>query len=165
MSDVRLRGTTPADLAYVLSTEADPDNAQWIIPWNEAQHAASLSDPDVRHLIVESAGAGAPVGYVILAGLHNPHRSIECRRLAVSAKGRGHGRAALRAVVALAFDELGAHRLWLDTQTRNTRARHLYASEGFVEEGVLRECWRQHGAWQSLVVMSILEPEYRAAGG
>ena len=63
----------------------------------------------------------------------------------------------------LAFEDFGAHRVWLDTQVRNARARHVYEQVGFVEEGVLRECWHQHGRWQSLVVMSMLETEYRGA--
>ena len=50
-------------------------------------------------------------------------------------KGRGHGRAALRLAIELAFEEHGAHRLWLDVKPHNERARALYRSAGFVEEG------------------------------
>ncbi len=158
---LRLRATGPGDLDYVLGAEQHPDNREWLLAWSPAQHRAALADPALRHLLAEAAGA--PVGFAILAGLDSPHRSIECRRVVVTEKGRGLGRALLREVMALAFGELGAHRLWLDTQTRNARALALYESEGFRREGVLRECWRENDAWQSLVVLSLLEGEYRDA--
>ena len=43
-----------------------------------------------------------------------------------------------------------------------TRALALYASEGFVEEGRLRESVRLTEGYDSLVVMSLLDREYEA---
>jgi RimJ/RimL family protein N-acetyltransferase len=64
----------------------------------------------------------------------------------------------------MAFHDLHAHRFWLDVKQLNQRALALYASEGFVEEGRLRESVRlQDGGVQrydSLVVMSMLDREY-----
>ena len=62
----------------------------------------------------------------------------------------------------MAFRDLGAHRFWLDVKSANVRALTLYRSEGFVEEGRLRESVRNGAGWDSLIVMSLLEPEYRA---
>ena len=62
----------------------------------------------------------------------------------------------------MAFRDLGAHRFWLDVKSANARALSLYRSEGFVEEGRLRESVRSGGGYDSLIVMSLLEPEYRA---
>ena len=59
-----------------------------------------------------------------------------------------------------AFEQLGAHRLWLDVMAHNDRARNLYRSEGFLEEGTLRECMLVGGEFVSLVIMSMLEDEY-----
>jgi RimJ/RimL family protein N-acetyltransferase len=79
----------------------------------------------------------------------------------VAEKGVGYGRAAVRAVARLAFEELRAHRLWLDVKAQNARARRLYESEGFMTEGVLRECLaRADGGYDSLVVMSLLATDY-----
>ena len=55
-------------------------------------------------------------------------------------KGQGYGHAALRLLKKVAFEQWQAHRLWLDVKDFNHRARHLYAAEGFVVEGTLREC-------------------------
>jgi len=66
----------------------------------------------------------------------------------------------------MAFRDLHAHRFWLDVKQLNTRALALYANEGFVEEGRLRESVRVSidGAdgYDSLVVMSMLDREYQA---
>jgi RimJ/RimL family protein N-acetyltransferase len=66
----------------------------------------------------------------------------------------------------MAFRDLRAHRIWLDVKQLNTRALALYQSEGFVEEGRLRESVRVtiNGAdgYDSLIVMSMLDREYAA---
>jgi diamine N-acetyltransferase len=62
----------------------------------------------------------------------------------------------------MAFRDLGAHRFWLDVRSANARALALYRSEGFVEEGRLRESVRHGDGFDSLVVLSMLEDEYEA---
>jgi diamine N-acetyltransferase len=160
-SFVRLRPTTVADLDYVMDAEHDDENRVFVVPWTREQHGHALTDPDLMHRIIESA-AGVTVGFLLLAGLASPHGSVEFRRIVITRKGQGHGRAALRALRDLAFLELGAHRLWLDVKEHNARARHIYGSEGFVEEGVLRECIKGPEGFESMVIMSILETEYRS---
>lgn len=160
---VRLRPTTVADLEYVLSAEHAEENRRFVMPWTREQHGAALSDEDLMHRIVEDA-RGSSAGFVLLAGIATPHRSIEFRRIVITARGQGMGRAAVRAVRALAFDDLNAHRLWLDVKEHNSLARRLYESEGFVEEGCLRECLITDSGYESLVLMSMLEAEHRARG-
>jgi RimJ/RimL family protein N-acetyltransferase len=163
LPEVVLRPTTGADLDFVLAAEGEADSAPFILPWTRAQHAAALADPDLCHRVV-TVPAGRAVGFVLLAGLASPHRSVEFRRVVVTEKGAGYGRAAVRAVARLTFGELRAHRLWLDVKAQNGRARRLYESEGFVTEGVLRECLaRADGGYDSLVVMSLLATEYARA--
>lgn len=48
----------------------------------------------------------------------------------------------------------------LDVKSRNARALGLYRSEGFTEEGRLRECLVEADGFESLVIMSVLESEY-----
>ena len=62
----------------------------------------------------------------------------------------------------MAFRDLGAHRFWLDVKSKNVRAQALYRSEGFVEEGRLRDSVRTDDGYDSLIVMSMLEHEYQA---
>ncbi|AKJ28390.1 GNAT family N-acetyltransferase [Caldimonas brevitalea] len=159
---VRLRPTLVDDLDFVISVETDPDNLPSITPWERPQHEAAVRFPDFRHFIVEAGDRLTPVGFVILVGCRNRHKSIELKRMVIQAKGQGLGRACLRLLKKTAFEDLGAHRFWLDVKLHNTRAKALYDSEGFVEEGRLRECVRTEAGYESLVVMSVLQDEYEA---
>jgi diamine N-acetyltransferase len=163
---LRLRPTMLSDLDFVASVESDPRNLPFITPWDRTQHEGAVRFPDFRHFVVEAGPAGERDGFVILQGCRNPHKSIELKRLVLQSKGQGHGRRCLRWLKQMAFRDLHAHRFWLDVKSLNTRALALYASEGFVEEGRLRESVRvsQQGAdgYDSLVVMSLLDREYQA---
>lgn len=157
---VRLRPTMQSDLGFVVSLEQDPENLPFITPWERTQHEAAIRFPDFRHFIVEAGEGLEAAGFVILIGCRSPHHSLELKRMVVQSKGRGLGRATLRVVKKVAFDDLGAHRLWLDVKQRNTRAQALYDSEGFVVEGVLREAVKVEGGFESMVLMSMLAAEF-----
>jgi RimJ/RimL family protein N-acetyltransferase len=165
MTRVRLRPTMQSDLDFVLSLEQDPDNLPFITPWERTQHEAAIRFPDFRHFIVEAGPELDAAGFVILIGCRSQNQSLELKRMVVGAKGRGTGRATLRVVKKVAFDDLGAHRLWLDVKKRNERARALYAAEGFVVEGELREAVRVDGGFETLVVMSMLQSEFAQRRG
>jgi RimJ/RimL family protein N-acetyltransferase len=156
-AELRLRPTREDDLDYVVTAEADPDNAPFLAPSPHDVHRDFLRDPGHCHLIAEADGRA--VGFALLR-LHPEDRAVELRRIAVTEKGRGHGRAALRLVMAAAFEEHGAHRLWLDVKPHNERALALYRSAGFVEEGLLRDALYLDGRFESLIVMSILSHEW-----
>ena len=162
MTRPRLRPTLQSDLEFVLSLEQDPANLPYITPWERTQHEAAIRFPDFRHFIVETGPGLQAAGFLILIGCRSQHQSLELKRMVVQAKGQGTGRAALRLAKQVAFDDLGAHRLWLDVKKRNGRARALYDGEGFVVEGELREAVRIEGGFESLVVMSMLAAEFAA---
>ncbi|MBA4175132.1 MAG: spermidine acetyltransferase [Leptothrix sp. (in: Bacteria)] len=166
---VHLRPTLLSDLDYVQTVETDAANRPFISPWERVQHEGALRFPDLRHFIIEAGGNdvhGRAEGFVILQGCRSPHKSVELKRLVLQTKGRGLGRACVRLLKRLAFRDLHAHRFWFDVTLLNTRALALYASEGFVEEGRLRESVRLFGedgdGYDSLVVMSLLDREYQA---
>lgn len=97
---------------------------------------------------------------MILAALLDPNRSIEFRRIVITEKGSGYGKATVGLVQELAFQTHNAHRLWLDVKAQNHRARSVYEACGFSIEGTLRECLRTNDGYDSLVIMSMLEQEY-----
>lgn len=151
-----------SDLDYVIQVEQDEQNQPFITPWERTQHEGAVRFPDFRHFIVEAGPDYERMGFVILQGCRNPHGSVELKRIVLHVKGQGYGRACVRLLKQMAFRDLRAHRFWLDVKTLNTRALALYASEGFVEEGRLRESVRVGEGWDSLVVMSMLDREYVA---
>lgn len=155
-----LKNTSEEDLDFVVNSERKPENAQYVDQWAKERHKDALCNEDILHLTVEDKNNNEPVGYLIMAGLINPNHNIELKRLVISSKGRGFGRETLKLVKKLAFKKLKAHRLWLDLRYKNQRAQRLYKSEGFIEEGTLRECVLYNGNYESLIIMSILESEY-----
>ena len=134
--------------------------------WSAAQHRDAISDPDQAHLTFDEDGASA--GLLLLAGLTGRNRSVELRRIVVSRRGEGRGRAALVLALDHAFQACDAHRVWLDLLPDNARALRLYERSGFRSEGLLRDAHlRPDGSFASLRVMSILREEWaarRAAG-
>ena len=166
MLRVLLRPTMLSDLEAVAAIERDQQNLPFITPWERTQHEGAIRIPDFRHFIVEAGDSHERLGFVILQGCRNPHRSVELKRIVLQTKGQGLGRACVRRLKAMAFSDLGAHRFWLDVKSLNTRALALYQSEGFVEEGRLRESVRMTAGgadgYDSLIVMSMLDREYAA---
>ncbi len=162
---VRLRPTMTSDLEYVLTLEQDPENLPFITPWERTQHEAAIRFPDFRHFIIEGGEGLDAIGFLILIGCRSQNQSLELKRMVVQAKGAGFGRAALRVAKKIAFDDLGAHRFWLDVKARNSRAKALYDGEGFVVEGELRDAVKVQGGFDTLIVMSMLQPEFTGRRG
>lgn len=154
---LRFRETTEADLDYVLEAEQHPDNRSFIIPWSRQQHQQAIADVDIAHWLVQTH---MNVGFVIMAGLCNPNDSLEFRRIVITEKGQGYGKATIEEIKKLAFEAYHAHRLWLDVKEQNHRAQALYAKAGFVVEGALRDCLKTTNGYESLILMSILRSEY-----
>ncbi|MBC7467715.1 MAG: GNAT family N-acetyltransferase [Ramlibacter sp.] len=162
---VRLRPTMSSDIEYVLSLENDPANLPFITPWERTQHEAAIRFPDFRHFIVEGGEGLDAVGFAILIGCRSQNQSLELKRMVIQSKGAGYGRAALRVAKKVAFDDLRAHRLWLDVKADNSRAQAPYDSEGFVVEGRLRDAVKVPGGYESLLVMSMLKSEFAGRRG
>jgi len=160
----RQRPTMLSDLEFVISVEQDARNLPFITPWDRTQHEGAVRFPDFRHFIIEADSAYPSVGFAILQGCRNPHKSIELKRIVLQpeAQGRGIGSACIRSLAQMAFRDLGAHRFWLDVKARNTRAQALYLREGFIEEGRLRESVRTDDGYDALIVMSMLDREHAA---
>lgn len=140
---VTLRRTGADEIARVLEMEADDGTRCWLGDSSHRWHAAALDDPGREHLLVCSGDTGEVVGFVLLAGPRGTEDGVELRRIVIAPqhRGRGFGRAALRAVTERVFEGpagdtgLGtADRLWLDVKPGNERALALYAGEGFVRE-------------------------------
>jgi diamine N-acetyltransferase len=156
---VRLRPSTPHDLAAAVAAENEPAARRWLGDVSAAWHERHRADPATEHLVVERDGVA--VAHVVLV---TDGGVAELRRIVVwpEVRGTGVGRAALVATLDHAFAR-GAHRVWLDVKPGNAVARALYTSAGFVEEGVLREAVPEpDGSWSSLVVMAVLDREWAA---
>lgn len=159
MTELSIHKTRKSDIDAIVSMENDRENSQFILPNSKEEHYDLIANKNIEHLVLKS-NDNEIIGFVILAGLENKNRSIEFRRIVINQKNKGFGRKAIKEIKHFCFEKLDCHRLWLDVLENNASARHLYQSEGFKEEGKLRDCMLIKGKFINLVIMSILENEY-----
>ncbi|AZS35928.1 N-alpha-acetyltransferase RimI [Microbacterium lemovicicum] len=125
-----LREATVADLDGIMAIERMSFLGD---AWSTAVMEADIASPHTWYVVWEE-GAGIR-GY---AGLRAPAGSadadVQTIALAADARGRGQGRALLRALLSEATRR-GAREVFLDVRDDNTAAQSLYVSEGFVPIG------------------------------
>jgi RimJ/RimL family protein N-acetyltransferase len=146
-----------------MATERLPAYERLIGRWSEARHRAALASGDFAYLIgLDSEGRAA--GFAILRDLRDPSDNIGLQRIVAVDAAKGFGRPFLAAVIDWVFAETACHRLCLEVFTDNARARHVYRTLGFVEEGLLREIVkRRDGMRADQMLMSVLRNEWRGS--
>lgn len=75
--------------------------------------------------------------------------------------GRGYGSDAMRVLLGFGFGELNLHRVELRVYDFNPRGVRAYEKVGFVHEGRKRDAIWREGAYHDVLLMSILEEEWR----
>jgi diamine N-acetyltransferase len=169
LSSMLLRPAHPEDIPALIALERLPESARFVGQWSEERHRATLLSSDACYFVsyAESPIANPPDpcplhAFAILRGLAETSGSIELKRLVVHPPGQGLGRQILIELLAIAFGQFHAHRLFLDVFDDNLRAFHLYRSLGFVEEGRMREAAFHSSSYRSLRLLSMLDREYAA---
>ncbi|MEK4518954.1 GNAT family protein [Paenibacillus sp. FSL H8-0122] len=76
-------------------------------------------------------------------------------------QGQGYGREALLLMLDYGFGILNLHRIELEVYSYNARAAHVYESIGFVQEGVRRQTLFYNHEYHDVIMMGMLESEYR----
>jgi RimJ/RimL family protein N-acetyltransferase len=140
---MRSRTARPEDLDFILAQEARAEFQTFIFSSSREQHQQNLNSQNWQYFIFQNDETEAAIGYAILSGLGSPHGNICLTRIVMAQPGQGYGKQALRLLLDWIFTEYKAHRLWLDVFEDNHRARHVYQSVGFREEGLLRETVKQ----------------------
>ena len=80
-------------------------------------------------------------------------------------RGKGIGTWATKVTCDYAFEHLKLHRLELDVYSFNPRAEKVYLKAGFKREGVLRDAIMDGNEYADVILMSILEDEWRELNG
>jgi RimJ/RimL family protein N-acetyltransferase len=80
-----------------------------------------------------------------------------------AARGHGVGQRAVRLAVALAFDELALHKLFLTVHAQNAAAIRAYQRAGFCVEGTHRDEFLLDGARVDELYMGVLKGELTSA--
>jgi RimJ/RimL family protein N-acetyltransferase len=159
-SQLGLRPAQPTDIPFIMATERSPGFEKLVGRWSEEDHLAALRAPGYAYFLGMNA-AGERMAFAIIRDLNDAHGNVCLKRIAVPVPGQGIGSRFLGTVVRWVFTETEAHRLWLDVLADNARARHVYLSHGFVEEGVLRNAYKLMDESRiDLILMSLLRPDW-----
>jgi diamine N-acetyltransferase len=144
-----------------MATERLPGFERQVAISTEDEHRARLAGSDARYLIAHWPD-GPAQGFALLEGVHDRHQGVKLRRIAVLEPGRGFGRPFTAALIDWTFAHTDTARLWLDVFVDNPRARHVYRSLGFREDGILRQAYLRGEERVDRVLMSILRDEWRS---
>lgn len=70
--------------------------------------------------------------------------------------GRGYAHDAARLITALAFGDMGLHRVQAETLPHNIRSQHVLQDVGFVQYGLAPQYLKIAGKWQDHVMYQLL---------
>ena len=132
-----------------------------------------LERQDEVLLAIETADGGQGPGqgpvqdpvHIGNVGLHAINWKDRCAELGIAIGEKaywdqGYGTDAIRALLALAFREMGLHRVFLRVDADNARGIRCYEKVGFQREGTSRDAVFKGGSYHDQYVMSILESEF-----
>jgi RimJ/RimL family protein N-acetyltransferase len=156
-----IRLAEPADCAFIRQIAGRAENTAFISDDNEQVLRSYIAAPEFSLVIWDRDGV--PAGFALFHGCHDAAMPIELRRLAIDVTDGGQGGHFVRELTDFAFEQLGAHKLWLDAASFNKRAQKVYDRAGFTREGLLRQHWRNpKGDYVDLVMFGMLRDEWQA---
>ncbi len=170
-----LRPFTEDDFEALFSYQSRPDVVEYLL-WDvrteeevraalERKMQATSIDAEGDHLAlaVVRRDTGAFVGDIILSVVNEEQREGEIGYIVhPDHHGSGFATEAGRAMLALAFDGLGLHRVIGRVEPRNLASARVLEKLGMRLEAHFVENEFVKGEWQSELVYAILEREWRA---
>ena len=117
-----------------------------------------LLDESERRFIVEDENQ---VVIVELVEINYIHRNCEIQIIIKPEfNGKGYAKFAFEKATSYAFDILNMHKIYLYVDTDNEKAVHIYESQGFNIEGLLKEQFYTKGKYKDAYIMALLKHEY-----
>ncbi|RPI31993.1 MAG: N-acetyltransferase [Chloroflexota bacterium] len=132
----------------------------------ESWYEAMLKRPAAEHPLtieVNQADIWTPIGNMGLFQIDERNRSAEVG-IFIGEKSywnKGYGSEAMRLMLRHGFNTLNLHRIYLRVYETNLRAIRSYEKAGFIHEGRMRKAEFQEGCYIDILLMSILQPEWK----
>ena len=138
-------------------TSADP-----LVPETLDEHRPRYAEPTKGGMAQFAVDVDdVLVGRALLFHVDNLARNAEVGlALLPEQQGKGYGRDVLRVLVDYGFRSRNLHRVHLQTLASNEMGLRAYRAVGFVEEGRQREHAWVEGAYEDMVLMSVLRREW-----
>ena len=125
---------------------------------------ANKEDSDTYIYKVIDQGLQKVIGHISLGRVDRVNKSARVGKVLVGSpevRGKGIGSEMIKAVLIIAFEELGLHKVTLGVFDFNTSAICCYENAGFVREGFLRDARKNGDEHWNLIEMGILKNEWR----
>ncbi len=171
MPRIRLRLLEEQDLASRVTWVNDPAIRSYLMfdyPLSLAKTQAwfrqTILDPTKIHFSIIDRETDTLIGMTGLLDIDSKHQRAQFY-ITIGDKnfwGKGLAGEVIAAVTEHGFVELNLNRIYLYTISDNHRARNVYARNGFVHEGVLRQHYYCVGKYQDLTVQSMLKSDWLA---
>lgn len=162
------------DDASALARMEKEDRA-FFAPWGPARDESWFTEAGQREEIgarLERHRLGLAVPHIVLDDAGNVQGRItldnvvrgafqSCNAgywIRSAANGRGHATAAVGAMVRLAFDDLGLHRVEAATLLHNAASQRVLERNGFTRFGLAPGYLRIAGRWQDHALFQVLNP-------
>jgi ribosomal-protein-serine acetyltransferase len=164
-----LRRYTMGDLLELFAAiDAERERLGEWMPWVEGTRTIDDQRVWLERVVADEQGldgSGIWVGDALAGGAGLSWETLDARGeigywIAAEYEGRGFVTRACRALIDIAFGEIGLHRVVIRAGVENVRSRAIPERLGFTQEGVLRGEGRGSGGFHDLVVYGLLEDEW-----
>lgn len=167
---LQLRPYADGDADWMHRVFSQPDVARNLLepPWTRADAEHKLAERRVRTGLDTESGSlalvaerdGEPVGAISLWRTGDPPGRAEIGwTFDPGHGGRGYAREAARAVLDLAFDHYGLHRVAAQMDARNLASAKVAEAIGMCREAHLRRDFHLKGEWTDTVVYAVLNDD------
>lgn len=164
-----LRALEPSDAESLCQWMNDPEVTRYLcmrFPMTLAQEEGWVTrerDPQKDLVLGITALDGRLIGS---CGLSRPNTVDAGASLGISIgdaeyRGKGYGTDAMVTLCGFGFAQMNLHRIELHVFQDNAAAVRCYEKVGFQHVGQLREAIFKHGRYHNVLVMDILEDEFR----
>jgi RimJ/RimL family protein N-acetyltransferase len=151
--------TTELEIDDVIALESHKDNRNFLWIGTYEQHKSEIADKNHLLLVFKEKESGSIVGYSLIRLDYKSH-VFELRRIAISQKGKGYGKEAMRALFKYAFEDIDTNRFWLDVYPDNVIGLSLYKGLGMHRDGALRQNYKSERGYLDQIIYSMLKTEY-----
>lgn len=169
-STVHLRALRDADLESLYVWRNDPEVTRHLARLSMTREQVKAWYDSLRPEAGDRAYAilvgNAFVGYAMLNESDPMNKKCQAG-IVIGDKtrwGQGIGSVVARELARIAFTEGGLHRVLAVASERNRGSISCFKRAGYREEGRLRDANLRDGEHFDLVLLSLLEPEWRSAG-
>ena len=163
---MKIRALEETDLDFVHRLKNEYANMSYWFeePYQSLSELQSLYkkhilDESERRFIIEEESER--IGVVELVEIDFIHSNCEIQIIVDGQySGKGYASKAFKMAIDYAFLVLNLHKIYLFVDVTNEKAVHIYESQGFNIEGLLKEQFYTKGKYKDAYIMALLKHEY-----